>query len=215
VKVFPIVLALSLVLCVQPGDSAKLERQIQGQILTSKSNPAIQITFAPHFKYAGGQRFLLYGVAEAEQHFFTQSDANGQIARFYWVQFEHYLPSNKHQYDYPSLRTTDIDGLPFIYDTAVFSDYAGTKSQPDSDAAQARSLLKKAGLTLPAAAVRIRMVHLTDSSKRSELMIIYGETLNAKAPPVSEEGREADDQLPELATSVRKHAAEGMKIERR
>lgn len=214
-KVFPIVLALSLVLCVQPGNSAKLERQIQGQILTSKNNPAIQITFAPQFKYAGGQRFLLYGVAEAEQHFFTQSDANGQIARFYWIQFEHYLPSNTHQYEYPSKRATNLGGLTFIYDTAVFSDYAGAKNQPDSDAAKARALLKKAGLMLPAATARIRMVHLTDSSKRSELMIIYGEALNAKAPPVSEEGQEADDQLPELATSVRKHAAEGMKIERR
>jgi hypothetical protein len=207
--------ALSAVLFAQQGGPARLERQIQGQVLTSKSDPAVQITFAPQFKYAGGQRFMLYGVAEAEQHLFTQSDANGQIARFYWVQFEHYLPSNKHRYDYPSKRTTDLSGLTFIYDTAVFSDYAGTKSQPDSDAAQARSLLKKAGLILPAAAVRIRMVHLTDSSKRCELMIIYGEALNAKAPPGSEAGLEADEQLPEVAAGVRKHATESMKIERR
>jgi hypothetical protein len=58
------------------------------------------------------------------------------------------------------------------------------------------------------------MVHLIDSSKRSELMIIYGEALNGKAPPHSEEGLEVDDQFPELAANVRKHAAEGMKIER-
>ena len=63
----------------------------------------------------------LYGVAEAEQHFFVQSAANGLVERFYWIQFEHYLPTNTHRYDYPSTRTTDIGGLSFIYDTAVFS----------------------------------------------------------------------------------------------
>jgi hypothetical protein len=214
VKVFPVVFALSAILLAQQGDPARLERQIQGQVLTSKSDPAVQITFAPQFKYAGGQRFLLYGVAEAEQHFYTQSDASGKIERFYWIQFEHYLPSNKHQYDYPSKRTFNLGGLTFIYDTAAFSDYAGAQGNPESDGAKARVLLKKTGLVLPTATARIRMVHLTDSSKRSELMIIYGEALDGKAPPNSEEGLEADDQLPELAASVRKHAAEGMKIER-
>ena len=214
VKVFPVVFALSAILFAQQGGPAKLERQIQGQVLTSRSDPAVQITFAPQFKYAGGQRFLLYGVAEAEQHFYTQSDASGKIERFYWIQFEHYLPSNKHQYEYPSKRTLDLGGLTFIYDMAAFSDYAGAKNNPESDAAKTRTLLKKAGLVLPAATARIRMVHLTDSSKRSELMIIYGEALNGKAPPNSDEGLEADDQLPELAASVRKHAMEGMKIER-
>ena len=206
-------LALSVILLNQGGDPAKLDRQVQGQVLTSKSNPPVQITFAPQFKYAGGQRFLLYGVAEAEQHFYTQSNADGKIERFYWVQFEHYLPDNKHQYDYPSKRTTDLGGMTFIYDTAVFSNYAGANGNPDSDGAKARAMLKKAGLVFPTAMARIRMVHLTDNSKRSELMIIYGEALNGKAPPNSEDGLEADDQLPELAARVRQHAIEGMKIQ--
>jgi hypothetical protein len=59
------------------------------------------------------------------------------------------------------------------------------------------------------------MVHLTDNSKPSELMIIYGEALDTKAPPNSQEGVPADDQLPELAARVRQHAVAGMKIERR
>jgi hypothetical protein len=187
---------------------------VQGQTLISKSDPAVQITFAPVFKYAGGQRFLLYGVAEAEQHFYTQSNG-GKIERFYWIQFEHYLPDNKHQYDYPSKRTVDLGGLSFIYDTAVFSDYAGAKGNPESDGAKARAMLKKADLVFPAAMARIRMVHLTDTSKRTELMIIYGEALHEKAPPNSEAGLEADGPMPELSARIRQHAMEGMKIVRR
>jgi hypothetical protein len=199
----------------QNADSARLERQVHGQVLTSQHDPAVQLAFGPQFKYAGGQRFLLYGVAEAEQHFYVQSNASGQVERFYWVQFEHYLPDNTHQYNYPSKRTTNIVGLTFIYDTAIFSNYSGAISDPDSDGGKARVLLKKAGFELPAAAARVRMVYLTDNSKRSELMIIYGEALDTKAPPNSEEGVPVDDQLPELATRVRQHAMEGIKIERR
>lgn len=213
-KVFPILALLLATFALQSSSSTQLERHTQGQVLTSASDPAVQITFAPQFKYVGGQRFSLYGVAEAEQHFYVKSN-NGQIDRFYWLQFEHYLPDNTHQYDYPSKRTVDIGGMSFIYDTAVFADYAGAKGNPESDGAKARAMLKKAGLVFPAAMARIRMVHLTDASKRKELMIIYGEALHEKAPPNSEEGLEADGPLPELSTRIRQHAMEGMKAERR
>lgn len=214
-KVFQALALLLATFALQSGNSTQLERHAQGQVLTSASNPAVQITFGPQYKYAGGQRFLLYGVAEAEQHFYVQSNSNGQIDRFYWLQFEHYLPDNNHQYNYPSKRTTDLGGLSFIYDTAVFSDYAGAKGNPESDGAKARAMLKKAGLVFPAAMARIRMIHLIDVSKRSELMIIYGEALHEKAPPNSEEGLAADDPLPELSARIRQHAMEGMKIVRR
>jgi hypothetical protein len=209
------VLVVSVALLAQSGNSTRLERHAHGQILVSEHGPAVKITFGPEFKYAGGQRFLLYGVAEAEQHFYVQPAANGEAERFYWIQFEHYLPSNTHQYNYPSKRTTDVGGLNFIYDTAVFSDYAGANTDPASDGGKARTLLKNAGLKFPAAAGRIRMVYLTDSSRRTELMIIYGEALKEKAPAKAEEGLPADDQFPELAARVRQHALEGMKIERR
>ena len=71
--------ALSVILFAQSSESNRLERQVQGQVLTSSHDPAVQITFGPHFMYAGGQRFALYGVADAEQHFYVQANASGQI----------------------------------------------------------------------------------------------------------------------------------------
>jgi hypothetical protein len=56
VKAFPLAIALSAILFAQQGNPAKLERQIQSQVLTSKSDPAVQITFALQFKYAGSQK---------------------------------------------------------------------------------------------------------------------------------------------------------------
>src|ERR1051326_8167495 len=90
---FAVAAILSAILFTQSTD-APLTRHVSGQLLISDSDPAIQITFSPGFKYVGGRRFNLYRVAEAEQHFFVQAGAHGRIERFYWLQFEHYLPDN-------------------------------------------------------------------------------------------------------------------------
>src|SRR5262249_15456498 len=64
------------------------ERTVQDQVLHSRSLPAADLAFDPQFKYAGAQRFELYGVADAEQHFFVDANAGHEIQRLYWVQFE-------------------------------------------------------------------------------------------------------------------------------
>jgi hypothetical protein len=207
--------ALSSAILFAQSAEAPLVRHVHGHVLASPSDPAVQITFTPPFKYVGGQRFTLYGVAEAEQHFFVQAGADGQIERFYWLQFEHYLPGNNHHYDYSGLPgKSDINGYLFVHDSAIFSDYAAEQRKPDSDGAKAIALLAKAGLRLPAPMARIRMFHLPDDIHRSELMIIYGEALGDKAPPGAEHGFPADEKLPELAARLRRHVLQEMKIEK-
>jgi len=216
VKVYPIaVLLVAAVLLAQSGEQNKLDRQVQGQVLTSDADPAVKITFDKKFRYAGGQRFPLYGVAEAEQHFFVQAAADGKIQSFYWLQFEHYLANNDHQYDYPPTRTVELGGLTFVHDTKVFANYAGQQRNPESDAGKAVALLQKAGFTLPAATARTRMFYLTDTSKRKELMIIYGEAVSEKDAAGAQDGISADDKLPEIAAKIRAHADAGMKIEKK
>src|SRR5689334_21388966 len=62
-------------------------RTVKGQVLTSTSLPPIRLKFDNHFKYAGTQKFILYGRSQAEQFFFVDTDKTGQIARMYLVQF--------------------------------------------------------------------------------------------------------------------------------
>src|ERR1043166_7916989 len=76
-----------------------VSRTVSGQVLTSKATPAVQLEFDKAFKYAGSQSFVLYDVANAEQHFFVDADKDGHIKRLYWVQFEGYFPDNTHTYD--------------------------------------------------------------------------------------------------------------------
>jgi hypothetical protein len=89
-----------------------------------RSLPSVDLSFSSDFRYAGGQRFVLYQIADAEQHFLVDADENKRVRRFFWVQFEHFLPSNREHYDYKPLRQTTIDDLTFICDSKLYADYA-------------------------------------------------------------------------------------------
>src|SRR4030095_9068668 len=91
-----------------------LLRTVKGQVLTSREMPAVHLEFDNKFKYAGGQSFILYDVARAEQHFFVDADAEGKVKRLYWVQFEGYLANNTHTYSYQAIKTVQVGGLNFI-----------------------------------------------------------------------------------------------------
>jgi hypothetical protein len=118
-----------------PAPDAAL-RQVQGQTIISNEVPRADLTVSKEFHYVGSQRVNLYGMADAEQHVFVVAGAGGLVERFYWVQFEHRVPSDKHTYNYPPDRTTDIGGLRFIYDVKSWPDYAANEVEdPASDSA--------------------------------------------------------------------------------
>jgi hypothetical protein len=144
-----------------------VQRHVQGQTITSNELPAADLTFGKDFRYVGGQVVNLYGNADAEQHLFVKAAASGPVQSFYWVQFEHFLPSNKCTYDYKSDRTTDLGGLQFIYDVKSFLGYdAALQSDPRSDGAAVTSLLAQHSLAFPKRAARVRMFHLRYSFGR-------------------------------------------------
>jgi hypothetical protein len=78
------------------------------------------------------------------------------VQSFYWVQFEHFLPSNNMTYDYKPDRTIDIGGLPFIYDVKSFLDYADMQGEdPRSDGAAISRLLARHNIAFPRRAARV------------------------------------------------------------
>ncbi|HEX8814213.1 MAG TPA: hypothetical protein VF753_01820 [Terriglobales bacterium] len=191
-----------------------LDRKVEGQTIISYELPAAELTFSNDFRYLGGQVVNLYGNAEAEQHVFVVAGNSGPVQRFYWVQFEHMLPGNQMTYDYKPDRKTDIGGLSFIYDVKSFSDYSAVETDdPRSDSFAVSKLLAKNGLAFPRKTVRVRMFHLPTADRRSELMIIYGESLAEDSKiPTSADGVHLDDASPEAAKLALDHARAGMTI---
>jgi hypothetical protein len=159
-----------------------LARHAEGQTITSLSSPAVDVTLDREFAYEGALRVTLSGTADAELHLFAKHGPDGVARAFYWLQFEHFLPNNSRTYDVGSTTTIDVGGLTFYYDTLGYADFQGIQSsQPGSDGAAAVSILTRRHHTFPQRVARVRMFHFPGVDRRSELMIIYGEALDAPA----------------------------------
>lgn len=196
--------------------TAQLSRTVKGQVLASAEKPAVRIEFDKAFKYVGGHEFILYDVARAEQHFFADADKDGRIRRLYWVQFEGYLPSNSHTYNYKVTRTAIIGGLEFVADAGA-RNLKANPGRADSDGARARAFLESKGFRMASDDVLSqRLVHMVDASKRDELMIIYMEDLGGTgltAADLAPNGKAAAE-WEQMAKGLLERATKGMKIPR-
>ncbi|HKP39195.1 MAG TPA: hypothetical protein VJT71_20210 [Pyrinomonadaceae bacterium] len=193
-----------------------ITRTVSGQTLTSKDTPAVKLEFDKAFKYIGAQSFVLYDVANAEQHFFVDADKENRIKRFYWIQFEGYLPTNTHSYNYKSPKVVNIGGLDFFADTAARS-LKGNLGRPDSDGARARAFLAAKGFKMMGTEfLWQRLVHLVDEAKRNELMIIYVEDLTDTGLTAADlaEGGSARARWNEIAAGLLESAQKNMKVKK-
>jgi hypothetical protein len=173
-----VISALALTAFAQSTQSPPITRTVSGQVLKSKVTPAVRLEFDKAFKYVGSQSFVLYDVANAEQHFFVDADKDGRIKRFYWIQFEGYLPTNTHTYNYKSTKVVSLGGFDFFADAYARS-LKGDLGRPDSDGNRARAFLASKGFHMAGTEIiSQRLVHLVDAAKRNELMIIYTEDLS-------------------------------------
>ena len=178
--IFYVVLAITL--SAENAVSQNL-RAVHGNTIVSPELPKADLTFGSAFHYVGAQQANLYGMADAEIHLFVKPGNKDVVAAFYWVQFEHRMPSDQHSYHYPADHTTNIGGLDFVYDVKSWSDFAGDLiADPASDGAAVTRLLAKENLKFPKRAARVRMFHLPTPDRRTELMIIYGEALAENSP---------------------------------
>ncbi|MBX7197784.1 MAG: hypothetical protein K1X51_00235 [Rhodospirillaceae bacterium] len=171
-----IALAALLLLCAPAlAQDLRPERAIRNTTVSSQHDPPVHISVPDTATYVGADRWILYGVADAELHLFVEADANRVVTRSWWIQFEEVIPEKpESKYTY-SGATADLDGLPFF----VRGRFGPTQEtgRPGSDAEHMRKLLIDKGYTAPAEMVNVRFVHIPDELKRKELMIIYAEAM--------------------------------------
>jgi hypothetical protein len=156
------------------------ERFISDNTVISRRDPEVAIKLPRAVHYAGTDRFQLsdpkLGNFDAcELYAFVDPDNDRRVDKFYWVQFEAYLPNHPglhHTYDSP--RHVVIGGLDFFVDSGVLAAHRSLK--PGSDEAHFYGLLASQGYRW-SDLMYVRLVHLFDAAKRKELMIIYAENL--------------------------------------
>jgi hypothetical protein len=135
------------------------------------------------YRYAGGHRFILRNVADAEQHAFADVDVSGHVTSFYWFQFESLLPAAKGGYDYSKDTRLTLAGLEWRTNVRRYT----TPPEPDGDQAALYKLFVARGWRHPLPALRARIVHVPVDAPRQELMIIYAEATTSSAPPSEKE----------------------------
>ena len=164
-----------------------LGRSVSGNDLVSDVDPAVILRFGEDFRYIGGQKFVLYGVADAEQHFFLETDENDALKSVYWVQYEAYLPGKSYTYDYDDspLRLT-LGEYEFFTDTEFVEFDPDRKRPRGTDGAMVRQFLASKGYVYPRNFAYARLVYLTDESRQKELMIIYIDDLASRGVTAAE-----------------------------
>ncbi len=179
-----------------------LSRTVSGNTLISENDPPVRMTFDEEFKHIGGQKFVLYGTAEVEQHFFVEEHPDGTLKRFIWIQFEGFLPDNDYTYDYSdSPLRLQIGAFDFYTDTA-----AGETNRlmplgwPGTDGYLARKFASDKGYAMPDDFAYARLVHIPDDASRKELLIIFMEDLapTGWTGEALREGGEHEGRWPEV-----------------
>lgn len=189
-------------------------REVKGQVIKSPALPAVDLEFGKDFKYVGGHKFVLYDVANAEQHFFVDADKDRRVKRMYWIQFEGYLPTNDHTYDYKGTKSVMIGGLDFIAD-AWARNIKANPGRPDGDGARGRAFLESKGYRLVSDdVISQRLLHYIGAKKRDELMIIYLEDMSPLGLTAADvnKGGKSEAKWTEIAEGLLARAQKDMKI---
>jgi hypothetical protein len=189
------------------------ERKVGRNVVASESGPAVRIELPLRVSYVGGDRWILYGIADCEIHVFVEADQRKRVQRLYWVQFEGYLPSRPDlRYAYPFSRTIRLDSMDFDVKARFGSNDEPPK--PGSDLERVRALIRARGYRLPQEMMNVRLVHLADQNKRKELMIIYAEDLKPTGFTVAEllPGAKAEDQWPTIEKGLIERAKNNLKL---
>ena len=167
----------------QSADPRAARHVAKGNTLQVDLGTIKTIDVSRSLRYAGSHRFILKGVADAEQHAFAEADRTGHIQRFLWVQFESLLPTATGAYDYGKDAAVTIGGREWRSNVRRYT----TVPEPDGDQAQLYTLFAGRNLRPPLPALRVRLVHVPPGDRRAELMIVYTEaTESATAPSAAE-----------------------------
>lgn len=164
-----------------------LARTVSGNDLVSPHDPAAILRFAPAFRHLGGQKFVLYGVADTEQHFFVETTADNKLKSVYWIQYEAYLPDKSYTYNYDdSPHRLTLGDYEFFTDAEPVSFDPNKKRRRGTDGAAARQFLASKGYRFPDDFAYARLVYLTDETRQKELMIIFIDDLAPRGMKAAE-----------------------------
>lgn len=153
-------------------------RTVENNLLVSADMPAITIKVGDSMEFVGRSKFVLYDIAEAEIFVFAEASEDRRLKRRLVVQFEGFLDSNSHTYNYRMPVRMTLGSHEYMVDDFAANLRRLKQEEPaDSDSARVDDLLQQAGYAMPDDAIWTRFVRVIGEDRRRELLIIYMEDL--------------------------------------
>jgi hypothetical protein len=153
-------------------------RTVENNLLVSADMPTITIKVGDSLDFVGRSKFILYDIAEAEIFVFAEAGEGRRLKRRLVVQFEGFLDSNTHTYNYRMPMRMTLGSHEYMVDDFAANLRRLKEEEPaDSDGARVDDLLQQAGYTMPDDAIWTRFVRVIGEDRRRELLIIYMEDL--------------------------------------
>jgi hypothetical protein len=190
-------------------------RRAEGNSVISPIDPAVKITVPDGARYAGAERFVLFGVADCEVHVFFEADASKLIQRVYWIQFEGFLTSKPNlRYERKSQREESLGDLSFA--TRPRFGPTADATEKGSDAERVFTMLQRQGYRLPAQMMNVTFIHYLDETMRKELMIIVTEDMAPMGKTSDDliDGDKPKAEWGQIAESLIARAKRKLRVER-
>lgn len=192
-----------------PHDAGSPPPRAADTVIHSSRWPPAGVAVDSSFRYLGSREIDLGG-AEAEIHVLVDTSDEGELERFYWIQFEGRKPESPGRYDYSRLPGRDTIGGYVFHDDVRYGAYTEAEVRDEADTGTVGAILAGHGFDFPAPMMRIRMVTL-DAERRAELLVIYMEALEWSGLRL-EELESGDDAWARAAAALRERAADGLRL---
>ena len=168
------------------------DRQVDNDnVLISTAEPRLAFWVEKDFDFVGRHPISIGDVARGERFVFCACTADSN--RFLIVQFEAFLPDVEDEYRYDMSGRPVIAGYRFRSNGFAFDVRESLAENPGGEAAASFRFLTERGIDVPDVWLMWRSLAVTDSQRRSEVIIFYVE--DAETHSVGLEDLYAEDSV--------------------
>jgi hypothetical protein len=161
-------------------------RRVRGNKLISDTLPKITVEVDRDFTYVGRFDFKIRDVAAGERFVFVDAGKDKKVRRLFLAQFEGFLPSNTHTYNYNFDNAALMNGHKFRQNTWAYSNAASEMENPQNEGVLTARLLREKGYKIEDEFMMSRFVTVPDTERRNEMILYYLENVSTSGRRLSE-----------------------------
>ena len=187
-------------------------RSVEGSTFYSR-DPELTVQIVAPLDFVGRLKFDIAGLADVDTFLFADVSSGIYTCRLA-IHFESQRPDRDFTYNFPEEPTVALGDHEYYYDAFFGPQAKMVEENPNADFSKVELFLRSKGLTGWKEAMWHRFMRTLDSSRRSELLILYHEDLGAAGVTVADLGADGPKAhlWPELSAALKERALGSFQI---